>query len=205
MTSKPTQRIGLFGGSFDPVHCGHLKIAEAALESMRLDRILFIPAAHSPLKSDHPTISSEERASLLRLAIDPYPKFELSLVDIDRGGISYSYETVQLISQSYPDAHLYWILGGDQARQLAQWQRIEELANQVEFIALERGDETRDSAPLPPQIKIHPLTIPKIDLSSTEIRQQLKSGTLPKYCLPEPVFQYIKSRNLYRDDITASS
>jgi len=193
-------RIGLFGGSFDPIHNGHLSIASSAVKQFSLDRVIFIPAAHSPLKADAPSSSDKERTDMIRLAIGPYSKFELSTIEIKRGGVSYSIETVDKIARENPKSILFWIIGGDQARQLDRWRRIEELARKVEFICLERDEETRVPPAVAELTTVHSLKLDRIHISSTEIRERAKEGVIPKYFLPETVFQYIKSRNLYRND-----
>jgi len=198
----PNLRIGLFGGSFDPIHAGHLSIAKKAIEQFQLNRVLFIPAAQSPLKTNSPAASDEDRLEMIRLAIGDNPSFEVSTAEIERGGVSYSIETAQRVAYQNPGAKLFWIIGGDQAKQLDRWRNIEELAQKVEFIYLERDEQTSLPEVVSSLTKLHPLQMERIPTSSTEIRNRAKSGDLPKYFLPEPVFHYIKSRNLYRDELT---
>jgi len=198
----PNLRIGLFGGSFDPIHAGHLSIAKKAIEQFQLNRVLFIPAAQSPLKTNSPAASDEDRLEMIRLAIGDNPSFEVSTAEIERGGVSYSIETAQRVACQNPGAKLFWIIGGDQAKQLDRWRNIEELAQKVEFIYLERDEQTSLPEVVSSLTKLHPLQMERIPTSSTEIRNRAKSGDLPKYFVPEPVFHYIKSRNLYRDELT---
>ena len=127
------ERIGIFGGSFDPIHIGHLIIASDAAEQMALDRVLFIPAAQAPLKPNAPEATANDRAEMTRLAIEADPRFEVRRFEIDRGGTSFSIDTAEEIAREFPEAELFWIIGGDQARQLDQWNRIDELAKLVEF------------------------------------------------------------------------
>ncbi len=195
-------RVGLFGGSFDPIHNGHLSIATKAAEQFQLDRILFIPAAQSPLKTATPYASDPDRIEMIRLAIQPYPSFELSDIELRRGGKSYSEETTEKVLQKNPEAQLFWIIGGDQVNQLDRWRNIEALARKVEFIYLERGGGTKIPEMVSKLTKFHTLKMERISISSTEIRQRVKTGDLPKYFLPDAVFHYIKSRNLYRDEQT---
>ncbi len=199
METASEEQIGIFGGSFDPIHIGHLIIASDAIEQMRLDRVVFVPAAQAPLKLNEPAASAEDRIEMTRQAIESNPRFELSTFEIDRGGTSYSIDTATAVATAHPDARLYWIIGGDQARLLGKWHRILELADLVEFISVERGEAFRPPEDLLPNVKIHPLATRRIDISSTEIREQIKNGAPSKYFLPEPVFLYIKSRNLYED------
>lgn len=196
-------RIGIFGGSFDPIHIGHLIIASDAAEQMNLDRILFIPAAQAPLKSRSPDATDDERIEMTRLAIEADSRFECRPIEIKRGGTSYSIDTAKEIAREFPNAQLFWIIGGDQALQLSQWERIEELAGLVEFICLERDASFVHPTDLPGNVTIHPKGLRRLDISSTEIRERLKNGHAIKYFLPEPVFRYIKTRNLYQDNRNA--
>lgn len=202
--SSPEQRsrIGLFGGSFDPIHNGHLSIATKAAEQFQLDRVLFIPTAQSPLKKVTPSASDKNRIDMIRLAIEPFSSFEFSDIEIKRGGISYSEETTEKVLKKNPGAKLFWIVGGDQVNQLDRWRNIESLARKVEFIYLEREENTKIPEIVSTLTKMHPLKMERIPISSTEVRQRVKTGDLPKYFLPEPVFRYIKSQNLYRDNQT---
>ena len=107
------ERIGLFGGSFDPVHRGHLALARRALEAVPLDRVLFIPAADSPFKRGRMKAGAEDRAEMLRLALEGEPRFQLSRADLDRGGVSYSIDLVRGMRQAFPDAELCFLVGAD--------------------------------------------------------------------------------------------
>lgn len=203
MATGIQSKIGLFGGSFDPVHNGHLTIARESLRQFGLDRVLFIPSAQSPLKEHSPNASDMERLDMLELAIGSERRFELCLDEIERGGISYSYETATAVQQRFPGARLYWILGGDQAGQLNQWRNIHSLAKMVEFICLRRDGEEPSDLALPEKVRLHMLELPLIEASSTQIRQSLENGPNTNHLLPEAVFEYIKSKNLYAKPMTA--
>ena len=194
------ERIGIFGGSFDPIHIGHLIIASDAAEQMKLDRVLFIPAAQAPLKSHTPEASADDRAEMMHLAIEDDPRFEVRRFEIDRGGTSFSIDTAEEIAREFPKAQLFWIIGGDQARQLSPWNRIDDLSKLVEFICLERDISFARPSNLPESVTIHPKAMRRLDISSTEARERLKSDRASKYFLPEPVFRYINTRNLYQDN-----
>ena len=194
------RRVGIFGGSFDPIHIGHLIVANDAMEQRELDRVLFIPAAAAPLKPHAPKASAEDRLAMVSRAIAGEPQFEALDYEIARGGTSYSIETAQEIERRYDDSELYWILGGDQVQQLHNWHRIEELAQTVEFIYFERGEPFKRPSHLPDSIAIHPLQPRRIDVSSSEIRDRLEKGSIAKYFLPDGVLDYIKARNLYREN-----
>lgn len=202
MGSNAESRVGLFGGSFDPVHNGHLKIARESLRQFELDRVLFIPAAQSPLKEHSPRTSDQERIDMLELAIAGNECFEICLDEIERGGVSYSFETANSVQQRFPEARLFWILGGDQARQLGQWRNIQSLAKMVEFICLRRNGEELSTLSLPPEVRLSMLDIPLIEISSTQIRQSLNDSPNSNTLLPESVIEYITSNNLYAKPMT---
>ena len=202
MDSNTESRIGLFGGSFDPVHNGHLEIARESLLQFKLDRVLFIPAAQSPLKEHSPRTCDKERIDMLELTVGGDELFEICLDEIERGGVSYSFETANSVQQRFPEAQLFWILGGDQAQQLGQWRNIKTLAKTVEFICLPRNGEELSNFSLPQEVHLHMLDIPLIKISSTQIRQSLKDSPDSNPLLPESVIEYIKSKNLYARPMT---
>lgn len=179
-------------------------MASDAAEQMKLDRVLFIPADQAPLKSRSPDATAADRIEMTRLAIADDSRFECRSIEIARGGTSYSIDTATEIAREFPYALLFWIIGGDQARQLDKWIRIEELANLVEFICLERDSTFVRPSGLPTNLIVHPKEMRRLDISSTEVRERLKNGDCSKYFLPEPVFRYIKTRNLYQDNRNAS-
>lgn len=194
------QRIGIFGGSFDPIHIGHLIIARDAMEQLELDRILFLPSARAPLKPQAHTASESDRLEMVSRALSSEPGFESLDIEIKRGGTSYSIDTAQEIEIRCPGARLFWIIGGDQSRQLDKWIRIEELAKRVEFICFARGEIVEADPAYPEGVTIHHLSSRRLDISSTEIRSRLKKGLSAKYFLPDEVLDYIKARNLYGED-----
>ncbi len=187
------------GGSFDPIHLGHLIIAQDAIEHFKLDLVLFVPARQSPLKQSAATATQEHRFEMTRRAVSGKPRFAASDADLQLGSPSYSIDTVRLLQDRHADDFLFWILGADQIAQLHRWHKIEELARLVEFIAFERpGFHCKPDAELPPHVVIHRAPARAIDISSSEIRQRLRSGRDAKYFLPGPVFDYIKTENPYR-------
>lgn len=193
-----SERVGIIGGSFDPVHLGHLIIAGDALEQFGLDRILFVPAHQSPLKSKAPAASPEQRMEMLALALEGNEQFSLSDVDYRDPSTSYSVRTAAILQDELPNATLHWILGADQIEQLHRWRDIERLGSLVEFLAFERpGSHAAPSPELPSHIRIRRADSRQLDVSSSEIRDRLKSGRNAKYFLPEKVFDYIKAHNLY--------
>lgn len=192
------RRLGFLGGSFDPVHLGHLMAAQDAFESMALEKVVFVPTSQSPLKDTMPGITDGDRLELLQTAIAGDRRFEISTVELDRGGVSYTAETAETLSEANPQARLFWILGADRASGLKAWHRIDELAARVEFIVLERpGFEW-----CPPDpgsgIRVHAIRSHVFDVSSSEIRQRVGAGRSLRFLVPEGVATRIENRQHYR-------
>jgi len=193
-----SERIGFFGGSFDPVHLGHLIVAQDALEQMELDRIIFVPTATSPLKEKEAEVGPDQRLSLLQFATEGNDKFEVSDVEIIRGGMSYTVETVSLFRVKYPQSHLYWIIGADQAVRLDEWHRIENLMEEVEFIVHTRPGVVGKLGKSWPRGKIHEIESHAFDVSSSEIRKRIRSGKSLRYLVPNTVREAINEKKLYQ-------
>lgn len=192
-------RIGILGGSFDPIHIGHLIIAQDAIEQFDLERVLFVPAYQAPLKAKASVASPEQRLEMTRLAIADDSRFQISKADFLRGEISFSVATARRLKEQFPQEELFWIVGADQVAQLHQWRDITELARLVSFIAFARpGPGFGVSDKLPEHVRVLMASKRELELSSTEIRARLNSGRSAKYFLPEAVFAYIKAENLYR-------
>lgn len=196
MIAKARRHIGIYGGSFDPVHLGHLIIAQDCLEQANLDEIVLVPAAASPLKSRSPLASDEHRIQMAEVAVATLPHFSVSDVEIKRGGISYSVDTVKAFRELYPDAVLYWILGQDQVNQLERWHCIEELVNSVIFLAVGRPG-VEPSVSTIPGIRLTHVRGHAIEISSTEIRERFKQGLPNSLFLPSSVLNFIESHGLY--------
>ncbi|WP_309018641.1 nicotinate-nucleotide adenylyltransferase [Pelagicoccus sp. SDUM812003] len=193
------KRIGIIGGSFDPIHIGHMIIAQDACEQFDLDRVLFIPARQAPLKAADSCATPEQRLAMTQAATREDSRFEVSDIEFKLGAISYSVATAEALKHERPSDALFWILGADQLAQLHHWRDIGRLAELVSFIAFERpGSTAGANNDLPPHTEILRAKARAIDISSSEIRRRLKTGLETKYFLPAPVFDYIKTRNLYR-------
>lgn len=184
-------RVGVFGGSFDPVHVGHLAIALAALETVPLDRVLFVPVRRSPLKERDPVASVADRVTMLERAIANEPRFALSRVEIERDGVSYTVDTLEALRAQ---GDLFLILGSDALADLARWRkpdRIRELAT-----ILVAG---RPGAPEPDRVhRAQPFDAPKLDISSRELRARAARGMSLRYLVPDAVWEHIRERGLYR-------
>lgn len=188
-------KIGLFGGSFDPVHLGHLLVAEAAREELGLDRLFFIPAAQSPFKPNGRAAPGHERVRLLRLALAGRPWCEVDEQELTRGGVSYTVDTLRGYSQKFPGAALFCLIGADNTPTLPQWRGAEELARLAEFIPVSRPGEA-DVAP-PPPFRGRSLRGFPLGVSSSEIRARIKAGHPIDHLVPPAVAEAIRNNRLY--------
>ena len=187
--------IGLFGGSFDPVHHGHLIVAQVVREALHLDTVRFVPAREQPFKQGRHRSSPEDRAAMLSLAIAGMPGFELERVELDRPGPSYTVNTLRTLRDREPEAGFVLLLGADAAAELSAWReadRIPELAQIAVF--------ARPGAAIPSSPGIsHVVNTPAIDISATEVRRRVRHGLPTRYWVPEPVAEYISRHRLYLD------
>jgi len=193
-------KIGLLGGSFDPVHFGHLIAAQDAYEQHRLDRLIFVPAAQAPLKPNDVRSSSEDRLAMLRSAIEWDKRFEISDFELIRGGVSYTVDSARHFRQMFPNDTLYWIIGGDQLPRLHLWKQIAELAGLVEFIFLERPGYPVRAHPEIPGLRLHRCDGHVLGVSSTELRERTRQNLSLEYFVPHKAIVYIKEKGLYRDE-----
>lgn len=193
-----SKKIGIIGGSFDPIHTGHLIIALDACEQFELDRVLFVPAFQAPLKDKAPETTPQQRMAMVEQATESETRFACSDVDFRFDSTSYSVRTARILADENQGAELFWILGADQIAQLHHWRNIGELSELVSFIAFERpGSSSQPNEALPAHTRILKGVSRQLDISSTEIRERFKTGRSTKYFLPANVFDYIKTQNLY--------
>ncbi len=209
LTSSATHRprIGIFGGSFDPIHLGHLWIAEACREQCRLDQILFIPAATSPLKPHGPQAANDKRLLMLQLAISGHPNFLADSRELDRQGTSYTIDTVRSLQQERPDVDWFLIMGTDAANSLDQWKSPAELLALVTLIIVRRAGEGEINWSLLERLggteavlrsQNHQVTSALIELSSGELRERVKQGRSIRYRVPRSVEAFIEAEKLYK-------
>jgi nicotinate-nucleotide adenylyltransferase len=189
------QRLGLFGGSFDPVHLGHLLVAQAAREELSLDRLIFIPASQSPFKSEVPLASAADRLRLLRLALAGQTNCDVDDLEIRRGGVSYSIDTVREYDQRYAGAKLSYLIGADHGRQLPHWREAVELARRVEFVVIPRPGESETQLPAPFRGG-HLHGVP-LGVSSSEIRKRVRAGLDIELLVGPAVAEAIRKNRLY--------
>jgi nicotinate-nucleotide adenylyltransferase len=189
-------RIGLLGGSFDPPHNGHLLAAGDAFDALSLDRLIFIPAAVQPLKVGRAAATPMQRLSMVRLLVDGDERFDVSEVEIERGGLSYTVDTLADFSARWPSAELFWLVGADAVRSFGKWRdpgRIVELAT---VVVLHRAGDADESGTIPGAPRW--LSTRRIDISSTEIRERVRSGRSIRGFVPEAVADFIAAEQLYR-------
>jgi len=193
-----SERIGIFGGSFDPVHNGHLILARQAREELQLDRVLLIPAALSPHKTTNPPAPPELRLQLLRLAVEGEAGLEVEDLELRRNELpSYSIDTVRELRQRHPVAQWFYLIGSDNLAELHTWKDIEELRRLVQFVVLTR-DENEETLGLPKVSR-------RIDISSTEIRNRVARGQSIRYFLPDKACSYLLQHNPYLPSVEDGS
>jgi len=188
-------KLGLFGGSFDPVHLGHLLVARAAVEELGLDRLFFIPTAQSPFKPANPPAPASIRQQLLRLALAGKTNCEIDDQEIRRGGVSYTVETLRDYAKRFPHAELFCLIGADNAAKLNEWREPGELARLAQFVVTPRPGEAPVDFPSPFRgrtLKGFPLAV-----SSSEIRARVKAGLPVELLVPPAVAGAIHAAKLY--------
>jgi nicotinate-nucleotide adenylyltransferase len=188
-------RIGIYGGSFDPVHRGHLLVAQAAYEELGLSRLFFVPAGQSPFKQGSPPTSGAVRARMLRQALAGKPWSEVDIQELQRDGISYTVETVRNYHSRFPNAELFYLIGADNVGALTQWRAAEELARMAKFVVIPRPGQTEAAMPAPfsgVMLRGWPLSV-----SSSEIRARVKDGRPVDHLVPKAVAEAIRNNQLY--------
>ncbi len=199
------QRIGILGGSFDPPQLGHLILAEYSRETLGLDCILFVPVADHPVKQSDLRMPLHHRLAMLELAIEGNPSFSISRVDIDREGPHYSADMVRIIRAQQPKAQLYFVMGGDNLRDLPTWERPQELFRCCRLAVMRRADE--DISPdmhdailpgLSRQVDMIDVPLLSVWLSSTHVASRLREEKSVRYLVPDRVLDYIHAHKLYR-------
>jgi nicotinate-nucleotide adenylyltransferase len=188
-------KIGLFGGSFDPVHLGNLLVAQAACEELGLTRLFFIPAAQSPFKPENKPAPAPERLRLLRLALAGKTNCEVDSQEIKRGGISYAIDTVRDYARRFPRAELFYLIGVDNVAQLPQWREADELARLAEFVAIPRPGQGPAAFPAP--FRGRALAGFPIAVSSSQVRARVKAGLPVEHLVPPPVAEAVRNYRLY--------
>lgn len=189
--------IGIMGGTFDPIHHGHLVAASEVMDVFGLDQVVFVPAAMQPFKAGRRVTSAEHRYLMTVIATASNPRFAVSRVDIDRGGTTYTIDTLADLSREYPDSDFYFITGADALAQIAQWKDADRLFEQAHFIGVTRPGHNLSDPGLPHE-SVSLLEVPAMAISSTDCRTRVEEGKPVWYLVPDGVVQYINKYGLYR-------
>ena len=197
------KRVAVLGGTFDPIHHGHLAAAELVADQYGLDRVLFMPNRVPPHKPGHEISPAEDRYLMAVLATNSNPRFGVSRLELDREGPSYTLDTLRSLRAALgPDCAIYFIIGADAALEIATWHEAEAVLSEGRFIAVHRPgyDLERLASVIGPagMVHIEPLALPELDISSTNLRERVAAQQSIRYLTPEPVVDYIQRRGLYR-------
>jgi len=188
------KRIGILGGTFDPVHLGHLAIAQEAYEKLNLDKVIFVPSYNPPHKNSKKVVSSKDRYQMVKLAIKDNSKFCISDYEVKKGGKSYSIDTAEFFRKQFPKStELFFIIGDDSVATLHRWKRVDDLTKIVAFISVGRLGFKDTRA----KVKIQKFSMLNLGISSSYVRKCIKGGKSVRYLLPDNVISYIKRKKLY--------
>ena len=205
MSGISTERVGVFGGSFDPVHLGHLTIAQDAVEQLELNRLIFVPAAVPPHKQGHTLAEGRHRLTMLQMATEGNLSFEVSDMELQRGGVSYTFDTMTHIQADHSSAELFFIVGLDSLVELHLWRNIEQLLELCTLVPFARGGEDPErvaeqiqlSKPWKEKLLERMIRIHEIEISASDIRMRLAEGLSIRYLVPPEVEMYIAEHGLY--------
>jgi nicotinate-nucleotide adenylyltransferase len=199
-------RIGVFGGSFDPVHWGHLILAEQCREQARLDEVWFLPSAHHPFKAAQTVTPFDQRVAMLRLAIRDVPKFSVCEIERDLAPPTYTANTLDALAERHPDSRWSFLLGSDALEELPTWHEPARIVERADFVVMARPgtaipsvDELQGRMSLrrSARLRIQVIDVPLIDLSSRDIRQRVSEGRSFRFMTPRAVEDFIRSHQLY--------
>ena len=186
------KRIGILGGTFNPPHIGHLIIANEIKYALELDEVRLIPTASPPHKAADKDVTAHQRLHMVELAVEGVEGLIASSIEVDKGGVSYSYDTISALKEIEPEAEFFFIIGADMVDLLPTWHKIDELVQLVTFIGVNRPGSLGET---PYPVKF--ITIPEIDLSSTILRERLAEGGTIKFLTPPNVESFIRQEGLY--------
>ncbi|EHM01443.1 nicotinate-nucleotide adenylyltransferase [Lentilactobacillus parafarraginis F0439] len=192
ISTHKRKRVGILGGTFNPIHNGHLIIADQVCSQLGLDQVYFMPDANPPHVDQKLAIDSRDRVAMVNAAIYGNPKFAIEMTEIFRGGVSYSYDTMLELTRRHPENQYYFIIGGDMVSYLPKWHRIDDLVKLVSFVGVKRDGYTPAS-----KYPIIWVDVPYIYFSSTLIRSKIRQHQSIRYLVPDAVLKYIKEHHLY--------
>lgn len=198
-------KLGILGGSFDPIHNGHLLMAQYAIEQLKLDQIIFLPTFKPPHKAGDKLSNFEDRINMLEIAFDKRREFILSTLESKRSGLGYTYDSLRIFAKKYPKAELFFLIGADSLMHIEKWYRSEDLLKDFSFGVAPRPGRSKeemkaiiDRLAQKYSARIYLLDSPYIEISSTGLRQRVKEAKPLKYHLPKAVEDYIYEQMLYR-------
>lgn len=205
MKEQKTGRIGIMGGTFDPIHYGHLLIAQDAAEEFELDQVIFLPTGKSPHKAADKVTAPVVRCDMVRLAIKNNPKFSISTIEAENTEINYTYLTLQKLRQMYQNTHFYFIMGEDSLDDFGNWKNPAGICKMASLLVAVRGDSVQGIWAKIEQAKqrytadMHLLHAPAFSVSSRDIRRRIRNGKNIRYMLHEEVESYIRKHSLYME------
>lgn len=198
------KKIGIMGGTFNPIHYGHLFLAEHAFDQLALDKILFMPSKNPPHKEKPQEVLEEQRVDMVKLAIRNNPHFELSTFELKRKGMTYTADTLTLLTKENPDTEYYFILGADSLFMLCEWKEPQVIFKHCTIVAASRDHALEEDIQKQViflqnefQAKIQILKMPTIELSSRDIRKRIREGKSIRYYIPDTVLEYMEQHKLY--------
>ncbi len=189
-------RIGLLGGSFDPPHNGHLLAAGDAFDELRLDRLTFVPAAMQPLKTAGAAATAAQRLAMVRLLVDGDERYTVDPAEVDRGGLSYTVDTLLELAARWPSAERFLLIGADVLPSFFKWREPRRICELATLVVLQRTGDPVDLTPLPGPARV--LATRRVDISSTEIRRRVREGKSIRGFVPDSVAAFIAAEQLYR-------
>lgn len=186
------KKVGILGGTYNPPHIGHLIIANEVKHALQLDEVRLMPTALPPHKNADHEVTKEQRLEMVKLSVAGTPGLTVSSFEVDKGGVSYTFDTMRRLREEEPDTEFYFIIGGDMIDQLDTWHRIDELVELITFVGVNRpGWKSETDYP------VYLVEIPEIDLSSTMLRKRFKAGGSVTFLMPESVEMFIREEGLY--------
>ena len=198
INNNKKEKIGLFGGTFNPIHLGHTVIAEWIQNYFSLNKIVFIPNRIHPFSKRQNIISAEIRAEMIKIAINDFPDFEMSTIELKRPGISYTVDTIRAMIAEFPFAEIYYIMGEDNLEKFESWKEAVEILNLAQVVTFRRSNTVKDKQLNINTNKMLKLKSPYVDISSTEVRNRIKNHWNFQSLLCPDVYQYIVKHNLYK-------
>ena len=189
---KKRKQVGILGGNFNPVHNAHLIVADQVRQQLGLDQVLLMPEYQPPHVDKKETIPEHHRLKMLELAIDGIEGLAIETIELERKGISYTYDTMKILTEQHPDTDYYFIIGADMVDYLPKWYRIDELVDLVHFVGVQRPRYKAGTS-----YPVIWVDVPLMDISSSMVRDFIAQGRTPNFLLPKPVLDYIEKEGLY--------